>query len=216
MDPIYCSLISSVIEVITTHPLDVYKTKYQLNKNYKFNDFLNNSFKENYKGFASRFLGVVPIRSTFLFLQDFLNNKIKTKNNYLKDIYVICGSSLGQTLIDTPIELSKINKINKNDINILSYKGFLPHYARNLIFLASVYEAKKLSTNNYNIALYGAFGGLIGSYLSHPFDTLKTFKQSNLPIKLNYENAFRGANIRAGMGFINMLISLFIYETLKK
>ena len=46
--------------------------------------------------------------------------------------------------------------------------------------MAGVYEAKKLSTNNYNVALYGAIGGFIGSYLSHPFDTLKTFQNKFL------------------------------------
>jgi hypothetical protein len=215
MNPFYSSIVSSLVEVVTTHPLDVLKTKHQIDKSFNFKSLWNMPFKQKYAGFSKRFLGVVPIRSTFLFSQDFIKDRIKTNNTIVKDLSVIFGASLCQTLADTPIEISKINTINNSNINVFSYRGFLPHYTRNLIFMAGVYEAKKLSTNNYNVAIYGAIGGFVGSYLSHPFDTLKTFKQSGSNQKLTMENAFRGVHVRATMGFINMLISLFIYENLK-
>ncbi len=215
MNPFYCSIISSLVEVATTHPLDVLKTKHQIDKSFNFKSLMSMPLKEKYGGLGTRLFGVVPIRSTFLFSQDFIKERIKTDNKIKKDLSVIMGASLCQTLVDTPTEISKINKINKSNINIFSYRGFLSHYARNAIFMAGVYEAKKLSTNNYNVAFYGAVGGFIGSYLSHPFDTLKTFKQAGTNQKLTLQNAFRGVHVRASMGFINMLISLFIYENLK-
>ncbi len=218
MNQFYCSIISSVIEVFTTHPLDVLKTKRQIDNNFNIKTFYNMELKEKYKGLKTRIFGIVPIRSIFLYSQDYFKKTININNIYLKDFLVITGSTMCQTIVDTPVEIAKINAISKSNIPILSYKGFIPHYFRNGIFMASVYESKKLSSNNYDIALYGALGGLIGSYLSHPLDTLKTFKQSNINInkKLTIENAFKGANIRALMGFINMGISLFIYENLKR
>jgi hypothetical protein len=216
MNQFYCSIISSVIEVFTTHPLDVLKTKRQIDNNFNVKTFYNLKLKEKYKGLQTRIFGIVPIRSIFLYSQDYFKKTINTNNMFLKDLLVITGSSLCQTVVDTPVEISKINKINNSNIPIFSYKGFVPHYLRNTIFMASVYQVRKLSTNNYDIAFYGAIGGLIGSYLSHPFDTLKTFRQSNINKKLTMQNAFKGANIRASMGFINMGISLFVYENLKK
>lgn len=216
MNQFYSSIISSVIEVFTTHPLDVLKTKRQIDNNFNVKSFYNLSLQDKYKGLKTRIFGIVPIRSIFLYSQDYFKKTINVNNIYLKDFLVITGSSLCQTLVDTPVEISKINKISNSKTPILSYRGFIPHYFRNAIFLANVYEIKKLSKNNYDIAIYGAIGGLLGSYMSHPFDTLKTFRQSNISKNLTLQNAFRGANIRASMGFINMGISLFVYENLKK
>ena len=93
------------------------------------------------------------------------------------------------------------------------------------IFVLCVYNCKQLS-NNTNIqyvnspstqtALFGAVGGLIGSYISHPLDTIKTCIQTNR----NYDNFsikdfFKGCHLRAGMGMINMFISLYVFELLK-
>ena len=106
------------------------------------------------------------------------------------------------------------------------YKGFIPHFYRNFIFVLCVYNFKQLS-NNTNIqylnspstqtALFGAVGGLVGSYISHPLDTIKTCIQTNK----NYDNFtikdfFKGCHLRAGMVMINMFISLYVFELLKK
>lgn len=76
--------------------------------------------------------------------------------------------------------------------------------------------SKKNNHTIFYISLYGAFGGIIGSYCSHPFDTIKTRIQSNTPIKnLSIKDYFRGSHIRASMSMINMFISLYVFEIIK-
>lgn len=52
-------------------------------------------------------------------------------------MFVPISASFAQTLFDTPVEILKINKI-MNINNKFLYKGFIPHYIRNTIFLISV------------------------------------------------------------------------------
>ena len=205
------SITSSIFEVCATQPLDVIKTHYQTNTKVIY------TFKNLYSGFLPRALGNIPSRSIFLFSQDFLNSYLH--NNKYKFMFVPIGASFAQTLFDTPVEVLKINKI-MNIKNKFLYKGFIPHYTRNTIFLISVYNMRQYSRNNnhtifYN-SLYGALGGVIGSYISHPFDTIKTRIQSNIPIKnLAIKDYFKGVHIRASMSMINMFISLYVFEMIK-
>jgi hypothetical protein len=133
-----------------------------------------------------------------------------------------------QTLVDTPFEILKINKImniNYKDNNNL-YKGFVPHVSRNIIFLISVYNFREYSKNKTeNIiihSLYGGLGGVIGAYISHPFDTIKTKIQSStykIDNKINnnitFKEYFKGSHIRAGISMINMVVSLTVFEMFK-
>jgi hypothetical protein len=128
-------------------------------------------------------------------------------------------SGFCQTLVDTPVEVLKINQIfgikNRN-----YYSGFLPHCIRNIIFVGFVFNFKEYGKRYNSITIssaYGAVGGLLGCYISHPFDTIKTIRQSKVTnSKLNnIWDYMRGSHIRAGMGFINMFISLSIFEILK-
>jgi hypothetical protein len=206
------SLVSSVVEVTITQPLDVVKTYKQANRLNQLDYKLSNL----YKGFVPRALGNIPSRTVFLFSQDFF--KGVTSEKY-RPIIVPLLSGFCQTLVDTPVEVLKINQIfglkNKN-----YYSGFLPHCTRNIIFVSFVFNFKEYGKRYDSISIssaYGALGGLLGCYLSHPFDTIKTIKQSKITnSKLNtIWDYMRGSHIRAGMGFINMFISLSIFEFLK-
>lgn len=219
---LYPALISSIIETTITHPIDVIKIHKQTSKPiiYKFNTL--------YSGYIPRSIGNIPSRTIFLFSQDYLhqyfNNKNRQINKNIQSIIIPFIAGFSQTLVDTPVEVLKMNKIMKIKNNLL-YKGFIPHFYRNFIFVLCVYNCKQLS-NNTNIqylnsstqtALFGAAGGLIGSYTSHPLDTIKTCIQTNR----NYDNFtikdfFKGCHLRAGMGMINMFISLYVFELLKK
>jgi hypothetical protein len=220
---LYPALISSIIETTITHPIDVIKIHKQTSKPilYKFNTL--------YSGYIPRSVGNIPSRTIFLFSQDYLhkyfNNTNRQVNKNIQSILIPFIAGFSQTLVDTPIEVLKMNKIMKIKNNLL-YKGFIPHFYRNFIFVLCVYNFKQLS-NNTNIqyvnspstqtALFGAAGGLIGSYISHPLDTIKTCIQTNR----NYDNFtikdfFKGCHLRAGMGMINMFISLYVFELLKK
>lgn len=218
------SIVSSFFEIVITHPLDLYKTNKQINNNFKFKNFINLKFKDVYSGFKPRILGSITTRSTFLFSQEYLESKLIAYSTYEKYLGVIIGGSFAQTIFDTPIENLKINSMlnKKLSYNITNfYCGFIPHFIRNSIFFANVYIAKSYGKTNYEKALYGGFGGFIGCYLSHPFDTIKTLRQSKKNIKLSHCNLndkikmlWKGANIRALMGLINISISLFIFENL--
>jgi len=229
---LYPALISSIIETTITHPIDVIKIHKQTSKPilYKFNTL--------YSGYIPRSIGNIPSRTIFLFSQDYLhqyfNNKNRQVNKNIQSILIPFIAGFSQTLVDTPVEVLKMNQIMKikNNLNIsqnttkLLYKKFIHHFYRNFIFVLCVYNFKQLS-NNTNIqylqssyiqtALFGAVGGLIGSYTSHPLDTIKTCIQTNR----NYDNFtikdfFKGCHLRAGMGMINMFISLYVFELLKK
>ena len=219
---LYPALISSIIETTITHPIDVIKIHKQTSKPIIYN------FKTLYSGYIPRSIGNIPSRTIFLFSQDYLhqyfNNKNRQINKNINSILIPFISGFSQTLVDTPVEVLKMNKIMKIKNNLL-YNGFIPHFCRNFIFVLCVYNFKQLS-NNTNIqylesstqkALFGAVGGLVGSYISHPLDTIKTCIQTNK----NYDNFtikdfFKGCHLRAGMGMINMFISLYVFELLKK
>ena len=195
------SIISSLIEVVITHPIDVYKTNLQLNKITNLNNI--------YRGFIQRALGNIPSRSTFLFTSDYL--KQKKINIFL--IPFISGTI--QTVVDTPVENLKIRAIN-NHTNLKLFRGYIPHSARNIIFIGSVITMKERYESIYS----GAIGGVIGSYMSHPLDTIKTRIQSYQPYKITIKDFFTkelfiGAHPRAIMAFINMMISLNCFDYLK-
>jgi hypothetical protein len=229
---LYPALISSIIETTITHPIDVIKIHKQTSKPILYN------FNTLYSGYIPRSIGNIPSRTIFLFSQDYLhnyfNNKNRQVNKNIQSILIPFIAGFSQTLVDTPVEVLKMNKIMKiknNLQNNLLYKGFIPHFYRNFIFVLCVYNCKQLS-NNKNLqylqnsstqssstktALFGAVGGIIGSYTSHPLDTIKTCIQTNR----NYDNFimkdfFKGCHLRAGMGMINMFISLYVFELLKK
>jgi hypothetical protein len=218
MSLLYPSVISSIVEVIITQPLDVIKIHKQTNTPIIFN------IKNLYQGLFIRASGNIPSRSVFLYSQEYFKNYYF--DNEYKIFLIPFMSTLSQTLIDTPIEILKINKI-MNINNKFLYKGFVPHFSRNFIFLASVFNFKEQvslskekvqDSSIYKKALYGAVGGLVGSYISHPLDTIKTFKQSNMIITSDmykFNMLMKGCHLRASMSFINMMISLSIFEFIK-
>jgi hypothetical protein len=216
---LYPSLISSIFEVCITQPLDVMKIHYQTKTQIVF------TFRELYKGFVPRALGNIPSRTLFLFSQDFYKNIFSKYDNIEDNKYKFIIPSLAgftQTLVDTPTEVIKMNKIMDLNNRFL-YRGFIPHVSRNMLFLIPVYNFKEYAKNNHNssivmIGTYGAIGGLVGSYISHPLDTIKTLVQTNREkqIKnLTIKDYFRGSHLRAGMAMCNMCVSLTIFELIK-
>ena len=156
------AIISSTVEICSVHPLDVYKVLYQKNKSYSFLNYLKESLQFKYRGFIYRFIGIIPMRTTFwisqyhgenIFYNKICKNKLYNKiNNY---ICISLYSSFFQTLVDAPIENFKIRKIlnNQNTINNYIffnniyeeiykyyYRGFIFNYLRNFIFVGFVYS----------------------------------------------------------------------------
>lgn len=221
---LYPALVSSIIESTITHPIDVVKIHKQTSQPILY------TFKTLYSGYIPRALGNIPSRTIFLFSQDYLHTYFNSKKNYKvskNSHYIIIPLLAGfsQTLIDTPVEVLKMNQV-MNVKNTFLYKGFLPHFYRNFIFVACVYNFKQVgskdnsnskSSNYLQTALYGAIGGVVGSYVSHPLDTIKTCIQSNRSYKhFTLKDYYKGCHLRAGMGMINMFVSLYVFEIMKK
>lgn len=236
----YPALVSSIIETSITHPIDIIKIHKQTSQPiiYKFSNL--------YSGYIPRALGNIPSRTIFLFSQDYLHNHFNKNNNTysnsccrknypisknIQSIIIPFLSGFSQTLVDTPVENLKMKQVMKMKINVKDaflykelYKGFIPHFYRNFIFVLCVYNFKQLSISNkgahdsyLQTALYGAIGGVVGSYISHPLDTIKTCIQTNRTYdNFTVKNYMRGCHLRAGMGMINMFISLYVFEIMKK
>jgi hypothetical protein len=212
MSLIYPALISSVFEVCVTQPIDVMKIHYQTSTPVVY------KFKNLYAGFIPRAIGNIPSRTIFLYSQDFFKTYFQDKSykNY-SSVLVPVFAGFSQTLVDTPVEVLKINKV-MNINNKFLYKGFIPHVTRNIIFLACVYNFREqFKTDSiYKNAFYGAIGGTIGAYISHPLDTIKTRIQSNKNYKsLSIKDLYKGSHLRASMSMINMFISLSVFELIK-
>ena len=193
------ALTSSILEVLYTHPIDVIKTHQQNSFKFKFDKHL-------FRGISARALGIIPIRTSF-WTGLHLSNKLEIKDLLNKSLFV----SLLQTSIDTPIENIKIRQIYKISYTPL-YRGFIPHYIRNSIFLYSF-----ISANNYteNKLLAGFSGGLIGSVLSHPFDYYKTLIQSNTDInKNNFYKVYKGVSARSLICCLSMGVGNWSYNYL--
>jgi len=207
------ALCSSIVEVCFTQPLDVIKTHRQTGKHMIY------TFKNMYAGFVPRAIGNIPSRTIFLYSQQYFASAFSHGpiSDYKILAVPIC-SGLCQTIVDTPVEILKINKImNRKETFI--YRGFIPHSARNITFLFPVYYLRKNfgSDSVVNNSLCGAAGGLIGSYMSHPFDTLKTMVQSGKKHEnVKYVDIMKGAHIRASMSMVNMFISFTVFEIMKK
>lgn len=205
------ALASSIIEVCVTQPIDVMKIHYQTSTPVIY------KFKNLYAGFIPRAIGNIPSRTIFLFSQDFFKNYFQEKNLKYSSLFVPTLAGFCQTTVDTPVEVLKINKI-MNVENKFLYKGFVPHLGRNIIFLGFVYNFKQYSNSEsiYKKALYASIGGVIGSYVSHPLDTIKTRIQSNKSYNnLTIKELFKGSHLRASMGMINMFISIGVFEFIK-
>ena len=239
----YPALVSSIIETSITHPIDVIKIHKQTSQPiiYKFNTL--------YSGYIPRALGNIPSRTLFLFSQDYLHYYFNKSNSNtdccMKNVHVSKHSQsiiiplfagFAQTLVDTPIENIKMNQVMKMKKQFSYnykelYKGFVPHFFRNFIFVMCVYNFKQLGINNGNSncsrnnyfspaihsSICGAMGGLVGSYMSHPLDTIKTCIQTNRTFdNFTLKDYIRGCHLRAGMGMINMFVSLYVFEMMKK
>ena len=238
---LYPALVSSIIETSITHPIDVMKIHRQTSQPIIY------KFKTLYSGYIPRAIGNIPSRTIFLFSQDYLHNYFNKTNtntytnsccrkNYqvsknIQSIIIPFFAGFSQTLVDTPVENLKMKQVMKMKIKMKDaflykelYKGFVPHFYRNFIFVLCVYNFKQLSISNngahdsyLQTALYGAIGGVAGSYISHHLDTIKTCIQTNRPYdNFTVKDYMRGCHLRAGMGMINMFISLYVFEIMKK
>lgn len=192
--------ISSIIEVVTTHPLDYAKTLKQ-NNSFSVKHFIRNP----YEGIYSRIIGIIPLRIVYWNSINYFSNK------GFNSINTGLLTSFFQTMIDYPMEQKKINMMLSSKVyfNPIGYSMLL---ARNSIFaVAFTCSINMIDDNRYN----GAVGGLLGSILSHPIDSLKTYYQvgnNRWPKHWKLNNYMNGLFYRCGVSIIGMNVGYYSYN----
>lgn len=206
MENILCSSASAISELVFTHPLDYYKTMKQNNIKNIFNIIKKNP----YKGVSSRLIGIVPMRISFWSTMDYLKKK-----QYNPIIIPLVTSTI-QTILDVPIEQAKTNLMNRKKITFIPkywIKGSINHYARNILFTYGFFFS---TLNIDNPLVAGLFGGMFGSIISQPFDSLKTFYQSGKSKpQINLPFLFRGVIPRTSVSFISMGVGFSTFSFFK-
>lgn len=193
------SILSSFTELIFTHPIDYLKTLKQNNNP----NYLSLLKKNPYTGIQSKLYGNLPMRLIFW-------NSIEfgKKNNFSPLHTALLGSSL-QTLIDYPIEIHKIKKINNQLYKNLFIPSFSFHFLRNLGFTLTFISISPFNT---------PFAGLSSAILTQPFDCLKTYYQSGnqkFPTHWKITDFYKGTFYRASISLISMSIGSYIFNLLK-
>ena len=227
---------SGIIEVLFTHPIDYIKTQKQIyTQNKVSSSFIKyitrNSF---YSGVIPRMVGVAPMRFVFWGVQDSSYNYTKNSLQYTSFYSALIAGVLGgatQTLIDNPIEILKIKLMNNQAIvvkDLFNQYGFIPTLLRNIGFaicISSVCFNKK-DCHNSEKFLYSAGAGLLGSFVTHPFDYIKTYQQQNncnntydivvRTFKENPSHFYSGLVGRMVLSSLTMGIGFVSYENILK
>jgi hypothetical protein len=215
------AIITGVTEVIVTHPIDYIKTISQSNNmsTNKINYY--DALKTPYKGVISRLVGVVPMRFIFWNSLEFFKNK---KFSSLQSGIL---TSIVQTTIDYPIEQIKTKQILNNttilnsffspkckcNINIISAFNF--HLIRNMGFAVCFNKIIQLDNDSL---YYGAVGGFVGSVLTQPFDSLKTWYQvgnMKYPKHWSAKHYMIGWHYRCMISLLSMNIGWIIFHRIK-
>lgn len=231
--------ISGIIEVLTTHPIDVVKTKIQQysSQNKTFNIRYVTGVRYLYSGIQSRLLGIIPMRGIYWGTLDMstrlLTDIVPNKNKRLVTAGIIGG--IAQTIIDAPIEYMKTQQITSSNslkfstlLTNLKFRGFGPTLVRNSKF-AGIFNI--MANTDYlpidNTMMKCGLAGLASSLLTQPYDYYKTLVQtySDVPIKKLRSNIYTSAkkNIfilwtgglpRSILGCCTMGIGGLVYKTI--
>jgi len=231
--------VSGIVEVLCTHPLDYLKTKkQQFAQKGIINNFYQNLLKEKdlnlYRGAGYRILNVAPMRLTFWGVQDSFASYIEKKHSKVtkEDIVIgACFASFPQTVLDTPIEMLKIQSMigyTTGYEKASLFRGFWTTLNRNMGFAACVayIGIANKSDNNIKNFSYCALGGLVGSILTQPLDYVKTVTQMNInenPFTIIQDNVYKngirvlyyGGVNRALLSFFSMGIGFIIFDNMK-
>lgn len=229
------SVISGLTEVSITHPIDVWKINYQLQK--------PTTFKTCYEGFLPRIVGVVPMRLLFWTSRD-AGYELFKESKYK---HFLAGAFTGtiQTTMDHPVEIVKTRLVTLNrpdlkqakKIKIVSidlikqrifFNGCVANIYRNVLFAGifnTVVNRLKNDDDTYPVQFgKAAASGFTASFLSHPFDYLKTIGQANTEksylltdIKRTIKTPslfMKGVVHRSSISFIGMGIGFTVYDRL--
>lgn len=212
---IKASVISASIELFATHPLDYMKTVLQSKEKINGNIDYRKLLSTPYKGLSSRLVGIIPMRVLFWNSLDFFNNK------GFSAINSAIATSIIQTSVDYPIEQIKTRKMISNYSIFESFKktnislAFGTHLVRNMGFAICLNNFIQMDNESF---YYAALGGFVGSLVTQPFDSLKTWYQvgnRNYPKNWTLKNYMSGWHYRCSISLIGMNIGWIIFHRLK-
>ncbi len=235
--------LSGLFEVLFTHPLDYLKTRKQdfVQKKIKgsfYKHLINDNNLNIYRGILPRIYGVIPMRMSFWFSQDYTNCILKKNysnlNKYQKGVIIGITGGFFQTIIDNPIENIKIRQITNQKIKVkdilLKNYGFKETLIRNVGFSISmgiICFQNKSNDLLYNFSI-SSIAGFIGSIITQPIDFIKTRNQSlqtntsiyNILLKYykkgNFLQLYTGGMNRCLLSFFSMGIGFTIYDKFYK
>ena len=215
MNSIYSSFISGSIELSVVYPLEYLKTIVQNNKHLSYKDY-KRYMRTPYRGVGVKMIGFVPMRVGFWNGMDYFN-----RNGYgvIKSGVYTAGL---QTLIDYPIEQIKTQRV-LNDVNMRNAfydVKFMPsfgvHLMRNMIFMGVLNSVIESDRDSMYV---GGVGGLVGSLITQPLDTLKTWYQSgkkSYPVGWGFKDYMRGWQYRGVISLLSMNIGWLVFSRLNK
>ena len=216
---INASIISGIIEVGATHPIDYLKTLLQKNESKVNFSQVKEYMKTPYKGVGSRLVGVVPMRILFWNSLDYFKSKNYTPT--MAGLY----TSIIQTSIDYPIEQIKTQQMIRNQKhlsivecfkNIKIMPSLITHLGRNAGFAIIMNQIIQQKPDSM---YYGAIGGFLASLVSHPLDSLKTWYMTGnqkYPLHWGLKDYMRGWHFRCSISLISMNIGWIIYYRLSQ
>lgn len=202
----------SLVEVVITHPFDVWKIRSQMNKPFSF-------LRHSYRGISVRAAGFIPTRTVFWWAQH--NAPFSSKQRIQKLLFITSC----QSMIDIPCEYIKtrfISKKARQPIHIRNLsQSFGFHFMRNALFTTSLLTTKELypkqkKNSMFHTILRMSLGACVGSIISQPFDVLKTRFASNI---VDYSLSMKGIRQRLCITTLGLSIGQFVfllYELLSK
>ena len=210
MDTLPAAALAAVAEVALTHPLDTLKVRLQTGH------ALSHPLRWAYQGVGIRMLGVLPMRSVYWTAMDAFSSRIP-------DSPIVAGALAGlcQTAIDTPIETMKIMRmtgaqsrdIQRTGLRTL-FRGAGWNALRNSGFAAGVCAGRAWTDDS---PLGAAAGAVAGSFLTHPFDTLKSRAQAHaVDPGQSAASLWRGVIPRCALSFSTMFVGSFAFRAAKQ
>lgn len=207
------SALSGILEIMSTHPLDYAKTIMQTgSKDVTFKQFLSNP----YKGFTSRLAGVVPMRVLFW------NTMTYCRELGYNPVWAGVCTAVVQTSVDYPIEQIKVQSMLRNNTNVLLafkqpnlLKGYSLTLSRNIGFAVILNCCIDGQDGSF---YHGAVGGFIGSIITHPVDSLKTWYQAgntSYPTHWRVADYCKGWHLRASISLISMNIGWIVFSKMQ-
>ena len=195
LDTIQTSLKSGLAEIFFTYPIDYWKTIQQAqfcSSNPNCTSSFKHSFWTNpYRGLSTRLVGILPTRMAFWGSMEWSGQK---KLSWIEKSTCIAGC---ETLVDFPVEQCKVQKMLNNRSpkqTLMACRKMAPNraclafssmFARNMGFIMTYEYSQEILRKQNMVSLddprstffISAVSGILGSVVSQPLDTLKTYYQ---------------------------------------